>query len=244
MSAPREYRYIIDAFTPETLPMARLAEYMRELAALLGQPEHVHFDRLERGSTVLISRIDASAAPKVMDRVRGLSDGTALEEVRTAFRQLDSMLAEDKAVGRLEDLTGAEIIVFPGRTRPKPQIFGPFNQEGTLDGRLVRIGGLGKAIRALLDDGHRVFPCSVTKEQAKKLAAHLFDVVRVTGRGRWTREGDGRWKLHSFKVFSFEVLNERSIAQVVDELRRVPGNGWRNIADPYTDLAKLRRDDD
>jgi hypothetical protein len=244
MTAPQEYRYIIDAFTPDTLPMARLAEYMRELAVLLGEPERVHFDRLVHGSAVLISKIDQPAVTKVSQRLQGLRDGSAPEEVRRAFRQLDTMLAADNAVGRLESQGSAEILEFPGRTRPKPRIFGPFNQEGTLDGTLVRIGGRTKDIHALLDDGLRVYPCTVTKEQARKLAAHLFDVVRVTGRGRWTREGDEKWRLHGFKVYSFEVLNERPLSAVVAELRGVPGNGWKDVADPYGELARLRRDDD
>ena len=66
----------------------------------------------------------------------------------------------------------------------------------------------------------------------------------ANGRGRWTREGDGKWRLHGFKVYSFEVLNERPLSAVVAELRGVPGNGWENIADPYGELARLRRDDD
>jgi hypothetical protein len=36
-----EYRFRIDAFTPETMPMARLAEYMSQLAQLLGEPTYV-----------------------------------------------------------------------------------------------------------------------------------------------------------------------------------------------------------
>jgi hypothetical protein len=83
----------------------------------------------------------------------------------------------------------------------------------------------------------------VTRDQAKKLAAYLFDVVRVSGRGRWTRDGDGEWKLHSFKVFSFEVLDERPLSAVVAELRKVAGNNWRKAADPYAELQRLRRDD-
>lgn len=36
----------IDAFTPESLPMRRLAQYLLGLAQLMGEPEHVHFDRI------------------------------------------------------------------------------------------------------------------------------------------------------------------------------------------------------
>jgi hypothetical protein len=243
MNTPVEYRYIIDAFTPDTLPMARLADYMREVAALLGEPERVHFDRMERGSAVLVSKIEPVARPRVWSRVHGLLDGTAGEDVRQAFRKLDVMLAEDNAVGELTGGYG-QVIDFPGRNRPQQQVYGPFNQDGTLDGRLVRVGGRGPQYRALLDDGHRVYPCLVTKEQAKKLAQHLFDPVRVTGRGRWTREAGGEWKLHAMRVYSFEVLDDRPLSAVVAELRKVEGNGWREVDDPYGVLRRLRHGDD
>ena len=48
------YEFYIDAFTPETVPMARLAGYMADFAELLGHREHVHFGKLKqgRGSTI------------------------------------------------------------------------------------------------------------------------------------------------------------------------------------------------
>lgn len=36
------YRFKIDAYSPDTMPMARLAQYMGELAVLLGEREAVH----------------------------------------------------------------------------------------------------------------------------------------------------------------------------------------------------------
>ena len=181
---------------------------------------------------------------RVSQRIHGLRDGSAPEDVRKAFRQLDTMLAADNAVGRLEGQDGADVIEFQGERGQSRGYSVRSIRKGTLDGTLVRIGGRTKDIHALLDDGLRVYPCTVTKDQAKNLAAHLFDVVRVTGRGRWTREGDGKWRLHGFKVYSFEVLNERPLSAVVAELRGVPGNGWKNVADPYGELARMRRDDD
>jgi len=39
MTTRRELlEFVIDAYSPETLPMSRLAEYMASLATLLGQP--------------------------------------------------------------------------------------------------------------------------------------------------------------------------------------------------------------
>ena len=63
MKEQREYRFIIDPYSPGTLPMARLAAYMGELARLLGRLDKVHFVRLEEGSTVLVQRVEPEAAP-------------------------------------------------------------------------------------------------------------------------------------------------------------------------------------
>jgi hypothetical protein len=50
MAGSSEYRLKIDVYTPATIPMARLAEYMQEFAVLLGEAKSVHFVRLEEGS--------------------------------------------------------------------------------------------------------------------------------------------------------------------------------------------------
>ena len=80
MAQRQEYRFKIDAFTPETLPMARLAEYMAELATLLGTQERVHFVRLEGGSTTLVQEIEYEAIPKVRERLNGIKTRSAPED--------------------------------------------------------------------------------------------------------------------------------------------------------------------
>ena len=41
--APRTYRLVVDALSPDRVPMARLAEYIADLAPLFGYKEHAHF---------------------------------------------------------------------------------------------------------------------------------------------------------------------------------------------------------
>lgn len=240
MPEPEEYRYVIDVFTLDTLPMARLAEYMGELAQLLGEQEHVHFERLEPGSAVLVTRVDVTAVPKVETRVHGLRDGTAPPEVFKAFRKLDLMLESDNAVAQLFDGSGAEVIEFPGRKRPKPVIFGPFNQQGSLDGMLTRIGGSGKIVSAQLTEAERQYVCKLPRDLAKQMAPYLFGpTLRVHGRGRWLRDGEGIWHLESLTVSSFEVLDDRPLSELVVELRALP-SGWDDVDDPLGELARLR----
>ena len=52
MNEDYEYRFRIDVFKPDTMPMGRLAEYMADLSQLLGEKEQVHFVRLEEGSKI------------------------------------------------------------------------------------------------------------------------------------------------------------------------------------------------
>lgn len=60
----RRYRFVIDeSFTPDTLPMWRLAEYMTDMADLLGEKSYVHFVQIEGGSTVLVQDVEHEAYP-------------------------------------------------------------------------------------------------------------------------------------------------------------------------------------
>ena len=75
--------------------MSRLAEYMAELARLLGEQEHVHFSHLEPGSAVLVSRIEEIAEPKVGERLRTVREGHGSKDAMQAYKALDDMLAKD-----------------------------------------------------------------------------------------------------------------------------------------------------
>jgi hypothetical protein len=244
---PAEYRFRIDAYTPDTIPMWRLAEYMHDLADLLGEREHVHFARLEAGSTVLVQRIDAESAPKVQARIQAIkhAEGEGPEDALHAFRAIDRRLAEDNAVGHLCGEDGAEIIRFPGREKPQPLTFGAFRQPGSLDGVLIRLGGKDETVPVHLQEEGTVHKCNATREMARRLATHLFGAtLRVHGSGRWERDAEGAWLLKRFDIESFEILDDEPLATVVERLRQIPGSGWKDLDDPYAELQRLRRGSD
>jgi hypothetical protein len=58
MSGGEVYQFYIDAFTPETIPMARLADYMASFAELLGHCEYVHLEKLKPGSLAVTARAE------------------------------------------------------------------------------------------------------------------------------------------------------------------------------------------
>ena len=59
---------IQDSYTPATLPMWRLAEYLSDLAIVLGERDHVHFVELRDSSSAIRHAVDAPAIPKVRTR--------------------------------------------------------------------------------------------------------------------------------------------------------------------------------
>ncbi len=220
-----EYRFVIDAYSPETLPMSRLAEYMADLARLFGTAERVHFVRLEAGSTVLVQTVEAEAATEVRNRIDAVAAGQGPEEATRAFRTLNRYLAADGATGSLRD-GGGEVIPFPGRGHPPPLTFGAFNQPGVLDGVLIRVGGRDDTVPVHLLDGETVHLCNANRDMARRLAPYLYGApLRVHGDGRWDRDADGGWEMKRFNVSDFEELDEAPLGEVVGRLRDVEGTG-------------------
>lgn len=241
MSDGWEYRFRIDAFSVESIPMSRLAEYMAALARLLGEQERVHFKGLEPGSAVLVSKIEEPAVPKVGERIQRFREGRPSKDALDAYRALDNLLARDNAVGTLIPPEGAEIIAFPGRTRPKPVQYGPFRERGSLDGVVIRVGGQGERVPVLLCNGDASYPCQTSVDVSIRLARHYRrETLRVHGSGKWVREEDKTWTLQRFDIENFEVLDDAPLSDVVRRLHAVEGGLWEDAA--LTDLLGIRRD--
>lgn len=232
-----EYSFWLNAYTPETIPMERLAKYMTQLAKMLGHEHSVHFNRLERGSTVNVMRVEKEAAPKVFDRVEQVARGEAANDASAAFDELNRLLRDDNATGRLSrrtsnDPTSAVVLNFPGKDLPKPHTYGPFNEVAVIEGELVRIGGKDASAHALLVDPEgKTWSCEMDRQLASEMAQYLYKgaVLRVTGDARWERLEDQRWQMKSFKVQEFVVLAEDTLEGVTEHLRSLRETDWNSL---------------
>ncbi len=239
----------IDVYSPDTIPMAKLAAYMEDFAALLGKDNAVHFDGLAPGSTRIKARVEFEDMPKVTNRLDDIRRGNPPKDAAKLFNEIDIRLASDNATGRIlaEDDGGiitAELLTFLGRDCPKVQSYGPFTQEGSLDGLLISIGGKDESISLRLQNGETIYSkCETTRVIARELGKHLFEPIRIFGSGRWTRETDGTWILLGFRVTWFDALDKTSLRDLTTALRAVKGSEWKEIADPLAELADMRRDD-
>lgn len=237
----REYKFKIDAYTPDTIPMWRLAEYIADLAGILGSREHVHFNRVERGSTCPIIRIEWEAEPKVRERLRRvrMKEGAPPEALK-ASRSIDRRLAQDNAVGTLQDPAGGKVLRFPGRENLKKLVFGPISQAGTFQGVPIRVGGEGDPVPVHLEDGKAKYIVYAKRTLAKEIAQYLFSaVIRVEGMGRWIRHADAEWEMLDFKVSQYSLVHDGDVRKNIADLQAIPAE-WKTLNDPLSVLKQIK----
>jgi len=235
-----EYRFEIDAFTPETIPLSRLSQYLGDLARMMGEEASVHLARVSKGSTVPIIRVDWEAEPKVRERLRAVKINEGPSEPRRAFKEINRRLVEDNAVGVLIDPHATTLMRFPGRDAANQVEFGPIIQNDVFQGIPIRIGGESDPVPIHLEDGESKHIISAPRRIAKEIAPHLFTaVVRIQGRARWIRNRIGEWEMLSFYAQSFEILPEGSVRSNIDTLRAIASK-WKETEDPLADLEAIR----
>jgi len=243
----KTYTLYIKAYSPATIPMARLVEYMRHLAAILGNESAVHFKELRPGSTKIVTAIDHEAVPKVSLQVAQVATQDAGPVVTNAFRAIDELMADDNASGFLyeDEDENAKVIQFPGVTKPRPKVFGPFNQDGSLDGVLISVGGADETAHLQLQNGKIKYTgIDTDRETARALAKHMYEPVRIFGTGRWLRDREGNWLLKRFRLEHFTVLQDTDLTSAFEKLRAVEGSGWKDLDDPISLIQELRGRDD
>jgi len=238
-------QFRIDAFTPATLPMSRLAEYLVQLAELLGSQEHVHFLNVKKGSAIPQARVDFPAIPKVQARLQLAHSVDAPDELRKPFEAINRLLKADNAKATLK--AGNVVYVkFLGRDIPDEKPY-RLKEAGSLDGIVIRIGGTDRTIPVWLAslDGETIYKgIETTPETARSLIGHyLGKPVRVHGQGVWERSSEGCWRLDSFHIAHFEELDEAPADEVFARLASHPGNGWAKLEDPAHEYRLIRGSD-
>lgn len=239
MAENGEYLFEIDVFTPFTLPMKRLNDYIGDLVDLFGNEDSVHFMRVEPGSAAPAVVVDAPAIIRVEKRLLAVKTGSASGRAMTAYRNLNDKLADDGAIARLYSRQG-DLLIFLGRQLAASPEIGPITEAGSIEGEVIGVAGRDETIQIYLREGEKILTCTGTKEKARALAQHLFEgKVRVQGEGKWKRNKTGEWILVSFFVESFTRLLLESHAEVVKQLRSIENEELRNTI-PLSVLEEIR----
>lgn len=213
-----EVSLIIDVFNSSTLPMARLADYLKPFAAMLGSEAHVHFERVADGSAECKAFVEPHAAPKVRERVNGVAAGSAPKVAMNAHGAIDDLLLEDNAVAHVA-LNGRNVIEFPGRMRAAHETIGPVRRATSIEGQIFSIGGKDETINVYLNDGQREIKCVVSVELARRLGTHLRGArIRFFGQGMWYRI-DGSWQMKGFTADDFTPLDEAPLDGTIKSIQ-------------------------
>lgn len=244
---PHEFRFSLGAFSKDAFPMGILAEYLRDLAIIYGQEEHLHFLRLEEGSTVAVARAEPEAEPEIEHRLMLIQSDEAPVEVMEAVERVDARLRYHHTTGFIDAPWGAKILKFPGVEKEiiEPLVYGPFNQHGSLEGVPIMIGGKDKMVPIHLEDWRGVqHICYARRSLAKEIAPHIFTAfVRVEGTGRWLRHDNGDWELKRFTALDFKVIETTTLEDDLARIQAIPGK-WKELKDPLGELDLIRHDDD
>ena len=242
MATPDEvYEFKIDAFTPDNLPMAKLAEYMAELARLIGYKDGVHFRKIKKGSAVLQAEVDYTERPKVAVRLASVQSNSASPDAMDAWKNLNRMLQLDNATGVLKHSDKGVIINFPGRKTPISETV-TIHEQGELDGQVIRIGGKDNTIPVWLkSNDDLIYRCTANESLAKELISYyLGPLVRVSGTGKWRRTPSEGWVLEQFTVKDWHPLDKSELTEAIVELRNIKGSLWNELDDPIGEWKKLR----
>ncbi len=237
-----QYRFILDAYTPATIPQARLAEYLADLAVLYGE-EATYFVGLEESSLAVLSGVEQDADADVLDRLQVADSEHAAPEVKRAFSSLARKIAEDNGRQAYVARGSARVLTFPtGEAQNDSLAFGPFWQPGHLSGVVILLGGKTDRVSVKVQAPNgEIYTCKADRSVARRLRDHLFEApVRLSGEGRWRRERSGRWRLEQFNISDFSPLDDDPLTETLATLRAIDGK-WKDRPDPLAEISELRR---
>ena len=244
MKKPNIYTLRIVGSHPSKLTLERMAVYLAELAKLMGEKDKVHFDKLSTGSAALKAWTEDEAAPRVSKRLSlaAAQSNQAPKDALSALVRINELLIQDGTRGELKDPSGAVIYPVPGGKKSAPEKEIVLEQESTITGQVIKIGGRDDTIPVLVKDSDgREYNCTIMGAQlAKEISSHyLGDPIELTGRGKWRRTSNGSWELLQLNVKSWSPLSgdwDEAYASM-----EAIGRGWADVPDVEDYLSGLRK---
>lgn len=230
----------IDIFKPETLPMARLAEYLNQLSLLYGNKDKVHFKSVESGSALLKANIENEAYPKVMARIDLIGHSNEIKEVSKAYEQINELLKQDNATGEIK--IGGKVIPFPGKNKISEECI-TIEQFTEIDGVVIKIGGKDNSIPVtILDKEGKTYNCQIYGvSRAKDLSKYFHgQTLRIGGEAKLIRHPIDGWSIHSLIIENFEPIEDNSLNSIFEDMKMTEGMGWLSEDSPIETWLNIR----
>lgn len=231
MTEFEELEFVIPAFTPETMPLPRLLEYLEEIATVVGVAKDMHLIRIEESSTRPVFKIPRPTAALARQQADAVRQGRGTPAQRGAFDRIRQMVRHDGGEpANLKDRSGVILSFFP--LESPDAVVATVRQPTSFDGELTRIGGAGEYSAVQMRDaaGKIYSGFSASRSTAKAMCSLLFEPLRVTGTGTWERTRNGAWNLSKMLISSFERIEDEAAEEVMRRLGAVKVT-WPEDAD-------------
>ncbi len=228
MSDAKTYQFVIKDFYPETMPLSRLVEYYAYLSKMFGGIEGVHLVTIEESSHKNVLKIDGRAEDEFFSRVDGIRQGTASKPVLAARDGINMLVSEDNTSADFISDRGEKVIQFKASGVDVAKRI-RIRDACDFVGKLYHLSGKDSSkvsVRIDTEDYGSV-PGVVSERMARELRNYTLDFVRLTGRGDWSKIGDGPWTISNFEVDGFELVNKTSFRDAVEDIRHL-GVKWEN----------------
>ena len=217
-----EVEFVIPAYTPETMPLDRLLQYLQQIGEVLGVAHDMHLVRIEPSSTKPVFKMPAPIAIQAREKGASVQRGDGTIRQRAAYNRIREMVRRDGGrPASVKDRRGV-IVDFP----PTAEIgsISGVRQATTFDGELLRVGGAGDYPSILMRglDGEIYAGFSAPKALIKEMGGRLYEPIRVNGIGSWDRSADGGWKLGKMLIQSYERLSDENLGELLERLRAAP----------------------
>lgn len=224
MADLERFKFTLPGYSPDTMPLNRLMEYLNHLSIVLGSPGDMHLVGIERGSTRPVLAMRHDIAHRARNNARAVAEGGGSQTRREAFNTIRRMVAEDGGeTAILKAPKGAVILKFPSAPLGEDQVVNSLRQHTSIEGTLVRIGGIGDNAQLLIQemDGTVIAGSAASRPLAQEMARLIYHPIRVNGDATWHRTEEGQWKITRLLVQSYAPLDERELPEVVAELQAV-----------------------
>ncbi|MDA0369724.1 MAG: hypothetical protein O2995_15195, partial [Proteobacteria bacterium] len=234
------YTFKIEDFTPKSMPFGRLVEYYSEIKRMLGVADNLHLVNVIESSHGSAFAIDHNHEAALVKRMSALKDGTAPKSAVRAQNTLNAMLKEDGTSGIFYDSSRDNVVNFPGKLSADGTRI-QIRDSATFTGELYHIAGTKDDAKIRIStDAYGVVFCTTTRDIAKALRDFLFEDVKVSGRGVWTKGENGAWDIDDFSITDFAPVTRENLRKAVDRIR-ARGIDWPS--DTLKELRSLEEND-
>lgn len=236
MADLERFKFTVPGYSPETMPLDRLLEYLTQLSIVLGQPGDLHLVGVEKGSTRPVLAMRHDVAVKARTRAREIAQGGGSQRRREAFDTIRRMVAQDGGKPAVLKAPEGQILKFPSADIGQDQVIHAVRQTTSIEGTLVRVGGIGENAQLLIQEmsGAVIAGCTASRPVAQAMASLIYRPIRVSGIGTWRRTEDGKWAITRLHVQTFEALDDDELEDVVAKLRAV------NVKWPEDSIEQLQ----